>query len=123
MTTENSVKSITVEAGADLSTKQYYFMAVAADGQVDPAGDGAYAEGVLQNNPAAAGRAATVAISGVTKVVASGVIAAGGDVSSDTNGKATASATGDIILGTAMSAAAADGDIISVLFHPRGTAV
>lgn len=113
---------VTLEAGQDLSASQYFFVAVAADGQVDPAGDGAYAEGVLQNDPSAAGRAASVQISGISKVVAGGAVSVGDAVASTAAGKATTAATGDIILGTALEAATADGDVIAVLIQPRGAA-
>jgi len=113
---------VTLEAGQDLSSSQFFFVAVAADGQVDPAGDGAYAEGVLQNDPDTAGLAASVQISGITKVVAGGAVSVGDAVASTAAGKATTAATGDIILGTALEAATADGDVISILFQPRGAA-
>jgi len=110
---------ITLEAGQDLSTKQFYFVSVAADGQVDPTGDGLSADGVLQNDPAAAGRAATVAIGGVTKVMCGGVVTKGGPVASDANGTAVNPATGDVILGTALETGAS-GSVISMIFQPRG---
>ena len=48
--------NITLEAGQDLSTKQYKFMTLASDGQIDPtAAAGGKAIGVLQNKPNAAG--------------------------------------------------------------------
>lgn len=115
----NNQVCVTLEAGQDLSAKQFFFVAVASDGQVDPAGDGAFAQGVLQNDPAAAGRAAEVAISGITKVVCGGTVAAAATVASDANGEAVTAASGDIILGTALEAGT-DGSIISMLFQPRG---
>lgn len=114
----NSQQCITLEAGVDLSAKQYFFMSVSSDGQIDPCGDGATAVGVLQNDPAAAGRAAEVCINGVTKVSAGGTIAAGAEVASDAAGEAVTAATGDVILGIALQAAT-DGDIISMVFSPR----
>lgn len=113
---------VTFEAGQDLSSSQFYFVTVASDGQIDPTGDGAYANGVLQNDPAAAGRAATVQIDGISKVVASAAITVGAAVSSTAAGKAVTAATGDVILGTALEAASADGDIIAVHLEARGTA-
>jgi len=110
---------VTLEAGQDLSSSQYFFVAVAADGQVDPAGDGAFAEGVLQNDPDAAGKAASVQIDGISKVTAAGAISVGDAVSSAASGKANTAASGDVILGTALGAATADGDVISVLLKTR----
>lgn len=111
---------VTLEAGADLSAKQYFFVSVSADGQVDPTGDGADADGVLQNNPDAAGKAATVAVAGVVKVSCGGVVTRGGPVASDGNGEAVSAASGDVILGTALDTGA-DGAVIRMIFNPRGT--
>jgi hypothetical protein len=121
MARDEAVTCITLEAGADLSTKQYFFVSMSSDGQVDPTGDGASAIGVLQNDPAAAGRAAEVAIGGRTMVSAGGTIAAGAAVASDAAGEAVTAATGDVILGTALEGAS-DGDICAILFQPRGAA-
>lgn len=121
MAYEESIKRITLEAGADLSAKQFFFVSVSADGQVDPTGDGAHADGVLQNDPAAAGRAAEVAIGGVVRVKCGGTVTRGGPVASDANGNAVNPATGDVILGTALETGAS-GTIISMIFQPRGTA-
>lgn len=116
-------KCVSFEAGSDLSANQFQFVDVSADGQVDLTGAGAYAVGVLQNDPAAAGRAAEVAVGGKTQVKCGGTVTAGGPVSSDANGKAVdaASASGDIILGEAMEAGA-NNEVITILFHPRGAA-
>lgn len=119
MATQDNMLCVTLEAGADLSTKQFYFVSVASDGQIDPTGDGLDADGVLQDAPAAAGRAALVAIAGKVKVVCGGVVTRGGPVASDSAGKAVNAATGDIILGTALETGA-DGRIIEILFQPRG---
>lgn len=112
------LQSITLEAGVDLSAKQYHFVSVSSDGQIDPTGDGAAAVGVLQNDPAAAGRAAEVAIGGVTKVVCGGAVTRGGAVASDANGAAVNAASGDVILGVALHEGAA-GRVISIVFQPR----
>lgn len=111
---------ITLEAGQDFSAKQFFFVSVSADGQVDPTGDGAHADGVIQNDPAAAGDAANVAIGGVVKVICGGTVTAGGPVASDAAGEAVDATTGDIILGTALETGA-DGQVISMIFQPRGS--
>lgn len=121
MATQDNALLVTLEAGQDLSTKQFYFVSVASDGQIDPTGDGLDADGVLQDTPAAAGRAALVAIAGKVKVVCGGVVTRGGPVASDASGKAVNAATGDIILGVALETGA-DGRIIEILFQPRGAA-
>lgn len=121
MAFESNQICISLEAGQDLSAKQFFFVTVASDGQVDPTGDGAMATGVLLNDPAAAGRAAEVCIAGVTRVECGGNITKGGAVASDASGNAVAAASGDVILGTALETGA-DGSVISIVFHPRGTA-
>lgn len=112
---------VTLEAGVDFSAKQFFFVSVSADGQIDPAGNGAHADGVIQNDPSAAGDAAEVAIAGIVKVSAGGVVTAGGPVASDAAGECVDAATGDVILGTALETGA-DGQIIRIIFHPRATA-
>lgn len=120
MSTEQAQTCITLEAGADLSAKQYYFVSVSADGQIDATGDGAQADGVLQNTPEAAGRAASVCVGGTTKVECGGVVTRGGPVASDANGAAVNPASGDVVLGTALETGAS-GSIIEMIFEPRGT--
>lgn len=112
---------ITLEAGADLSAVQFHFVVIDSDAQISAAGNGAAAVGVLQNKPAAAGRAASVAVGGVTRVECGGTIAAGADIGSDANGNAVAATTGDAILGVATEGGAS-GEVIAMIFQPRGTA-
>lgn len=119
MATYDNQLCITREAGADLSSNQYFFVSVSADGQVDATGDGAYAIGVLQNKPAAAGRAAEIAVAGITKVICGGTVTRGGAVASDSAGEAVNAAANDVILGEALETGA-DGSIISILLAPRG---
>lgn len=80
-------------AGADLSTKQFYFVKDDGNGLVVLCGAGEQALGVLQNAPAS-GEACDVAILGVTKVVCSGALSAGADIASDASGKAKAAVKG-----------------------------
>jgi len=119
MGTKSEEQLISLVAGQDLSAKQHHFVSVAADGQIDPTGDGASAVGVLKTKPDAAGKAATVCIGGRTKVkVGAGGVTQGGDVASNANGEAVDAATGDVVLGTALETGAA-GDVMSIIFDPR----
>ena len=103
MATQNVGQVITGIAGADLSTAQYKFVKLAADGEYDLSSDGAQAEGVAQNDPAAQGRALAVATAGIVKVVVgTGGLTAGDDVASGAAGVAITAASGDAILGVAL---------------------
>lgn len=116
MTTMQKVGSVTLEAGGDLSAAQFTFVELASDGQVDQvASAGGDAVGVLLNDPAAAGRAAEVAIMGIAKVKAGAALTAGDRVQSDASGKAITAASGDIVLGRALDTAAAADELIRVL--------
>jgi len=119
MAFEDSKISVTVPAGSDLSASQFCFVEVNASGQLAVVGAGLHADGVLQNDPSAAGRAGEMAILGIIQVKCGGTITRGSYVTSDSTGKAVAATTGNIILGTAMETGAS-GAIIGVLFNPRG---
>jgi hypothetical protein len=115
MANEEAVVCITIEAGGDLSAGQFKFVTLANDGQVDlTASAGGEAIGVLQNKPSAAGRAATVAVYGVTKVIAGDTVAAGAKVQSDASGLAITAASAGHVLGVAITGGAVN-EVISIL--------
>ena len=112
---------ITLEAAADLSGKQYYFVAVDTNGKAALTGDDGNPIGVLQNKPTA-GQAATICIYGVTKVYVgteSG-LGAGYNVGCDSNSAAKVSDTGSFRLGVTLEDPTSDGDIVSMLFQKNG---
>lgn len=112
----------TFEAGGNLSTGQFKFVTLEADGQVDLANAaGENCIGVLLNNPDAAGKAATVAISGKVMVTAGGTIAAGAAVATDAAGDAVTAAVGNIVMGYALEAGV-DGQVIAVELIQGGNA-
>lgn len=115
-----SLVSITVQAGGDLSAGQFRFVEIATDGQVDlVSAAGGNAIGVLMDKPNAAGRAAQVAVNGVAKVVAgTGGVTAGDEVQSDGSGEAIAAAAGDKVLGRALTTAAA-GELAEILLQSK----
>lgn len=110
------LETITVEAGADLSAKQFFFGTIAADGQVDPTGAGLAADGVICNKPTAAGKPCALAcVPGqVAKVSAGAAVTMGDLLDVDANGEAVTHAAGKIV-GKALAAATAAHDIIPVL--------
>ena len=121
MATQEQTKTITKKAAGDLSTKQYLFMKVSAAQTVDTcAGITDKAIGVLQDKPAAAGRNASVAVAGTTKVVAGAAITAGTYVAPMASGKAQTAASTQFPRGMALETAVADGDIIEILLLAGG---
>lgn len=119
MAYEEGLQKVTVPAGSDLSTHQYKFVTVNSSGQLALTGDGAEADGVLQDKPDAAGNAGTVAWGGVTKVKLGGTVTAGDDIASGANGVGVIAATGDVVNGRAM-ASGVNNDIIPVLLKAAG---
>jgi catechol 2,3-dioxygenase-like lactoylglutathione lyase family enzyme len=96
--------------------KQYYFVDITGPHQAGLAGAGGDAVGVLQNKPQHPGEAATVAIAGVSYVIAGGLLEAGDSVSSAADGRGikstgTNTALGRVIIG------ADDGEIAVVLLR------
>lgn len=109
MASENIVGGpVGLSASADLSTKQHRFVKMSAAMKVTLCGDGELPIGVLQNNPDADGKAATVAgVGSTTKIIAgSGGITYGSKVSSDANGAGVIAADGDWMAGIALDSVA-----------------
>lgn len=78
-------------AAGDLSTKKHYFMKLSADRTVTTCA--AVTDkpiGVLYNKPAAAGRAAQIAVEGRVEIVAGGTVAAGDKVGTHSDGTVVA---------------------------------
>lgn len=114
---EENLEPISVEAGSDLSARQYRFM-VFTNGKLAVASTGGNADGVLQDKPDASGKVGLVAIAGISKMEAGEQLAAGDPVASDSVGRAVkADVTGNVVLGVAMEAASGAGSIIGVRLH------
>jgi hypothetical protein len=106
-------------AGADLSAQQFRFVKLNATGQVvacSVAGESAF--GVLQDKPDAAGRAASVATLGVSKVLAGATIAPNDLVATDAQGRAVPAVKAST--NTADAGAASDPLVAS---HVQGVAM
>jgi hypothetical protein len=120
MATENKGKCVSMLAASDLSAAQYRFVTVNGSGKIAQTGDGAEADGILQDDPAAADRPGEVMAGiGLSKVVAGAATTAGGNAASDSVGRAVDAITGDAVMGKFMEAAGAAGDIITILFKPK----
>ena len=103
MALQEGVISLTLEAGSDLSADQFKGVIIAADGQVDLNGvAGGPITGILQNDPDAAGKAATVGYFGVSKVIYGGTITAGNKIQINATGLAELAASADHVVGTAL---------------------
>lgn len=108
------VQTITLPAYADYSDYQYSLVSIDSSGYAKLTGDGAQADGVLLNKPAAQGRAAEVAISGVVPVLLGGTATTGGLASSGSSGAANDAATGDDVVGVFVDGGSS-GSIVSLL--------
>jgi hypothetical protein len=115
---------ISLPAAADLSTHQFKFVVVDANGRAAlVVASGGQADGVLQDKPNALGKHGDVMLigaGGVSKVVAGAVVAAGALVMSDTTGRAITATATNWVLGRALSASGAANEILSVEIGQRG---
>lgn len=118
---EQSAIKVTMEAAADLSAKQYFFVKVSAANKVNIcSGATDNPLGVLLNKPAS-GEAASVLVAGIGNVVVAAATAADGSIQlgTDANGKAeakTVTGTGRVVA-QPLTAGGADGDIITAAIN------
>lgn len=114
----------------DLSTKQFYFVKNSSGTAIVATAAGEPCLGVMQNDPAATGRVAEIATAGWCKVIAGEAITAGAPVKTHSDGTAynavkgrtntsdTGSSTdallGSFVMGYAVTAAGAAGDIFII---------
>jgi hypothetical protein len=113
------LETLTLEANADLSNKQYHFVRYVATEKCDQASldTNSGLIGVLQNKPGS-GEFATIAYAGVGKVVAGAAVTAGDVLTTNSSGRAVTVTSGDMAAGRALMAAGANGDIITALLFP-----
>lgn len=113
---------ISIPAAADLSTKQYRFITIDSSGNAAVSTRGALSIGVLQDNPAAAGRPARIrTVAGtITKVVLGGSVTASQAVVSDANGAAVNASSADNAYMGIFLASGSSGEIVAMLLQPRG---
>ena len=108
---------LSIPAGADLSAKQYTFVKLSSATVISAAAATDLPIGVLLNDPAS-GETAAVAVSGVVKLKASAAISVGALVGTTSTGTGVSLTAGTdttkYILGRAITAAGAAGDIITV---------
>ena len=114
--------TMSFDAGADLSTKQYYFVKLNSSGQVVVcAAVTDVPIGVLQNKPSVVGEAATVCILGRTKVSADEALVAGNEIGVSADGQAQVLVVGTEttvrVLGQVTGAAGAAGRLGSAVIN------
>lgn len=111
---------LSIPAGANLSALQYTFVKMSGTTVVAAAAATDIPIGVLLNDPTS-GEVAAVAVSGVVKLKASAAITAGVLVGTTAAGRAVTLLAGTddtkFILGRAITAAGANGDIITVAIN------
>jgi Uncharacterized conserved protein (DUF2190) len=116
---DNTAGDVTFKATADLSAKQYFLVALdtSNEGQMIIANaQTAKAIGVLKDAPTAGdyGRVSLLNRSGFNKARAASAINIGDYLTADSNGRlVTTTTSGDLVIGIAVEAAAAQDDIIS----------
>ena len=112
---------VSVQAAADLSGQQFRAVKLDANGQI--AAFSANTDtpfGILQDKPAAAGRAGAVMLDGISKMVGAGNLAKGDLVGIDAQGRAEAVAHGTAnrtIIGTVMEDNSVAGGLCTVAFN------
>lgn len=118
----NSSPTIVMPAKATITNPRYLAMAVDAGKVKIPAAAGALTIGIAigENDSVAAGEDVDIQIKDIGKWIASGAISVGAELTADANGKAAAATSGDFILGYALTAASAAGDIIQVQITKSG---
>ena len=121
-TTINQSPTIVLKASADLTAVQGIAFGVSSGKAALPSA-GANAIGVAiisQDANIKSGEDIVLQIKDVGKMVASAAIAVGAEVSVTNAGKAKTAESGEFILGTALTAATAAGDLISVQITKSG---
>ena len=118
----NSSPTIVMPAKAAITNPRYLALAVDAGKVKLPAaaGDPVIGIAIGENDSVAADDMVDIQIKDIGKWIASGSIAVGAELAADANGKAAAATSGDFILGVALTAASAAGDIIQVQITKSG---
>lgn len=109
-----NLETFTLEAGADLSGAQYGIVRQSAANvcKIGSLGTDSALVGVLQNAPQS-GEFATIADGGISKVIAGAAITQAALITVNSSARAIAAGSGDMVVGRALEAAGADGDIIT----------
>lgn len=112
MSLHHLVQGLTFLAAADFTGKRYHACKITADRTVGLSGAGEVVDGIIWDEPPAAGRQCHVAIAGTVEVKAGAAFAAGAKLKSDASGKFITAPATEKYYAIAHEAATADGDII-----------
>ena len=113
------VETLTLEAAADLDTKQYHIVRASGANLCNQASEAVNSGvvGVLQNKPKS-GEFATIGYAGKAKVVAGGALTVNALITTNSSGRAAAVASGQMAIGRVLDTAGADGDVVTALLFP-----
>lgn len=115
------LKTMTLEAAADLSAIQYHFVRLSAANKTNLASQAANSAtlGVLLNKPKS-GEFASIGYFGEGKITAGAAITAGDVLTTNGSGRAAVVTSGSLQMACAraLETAGADGDIIKAVFFP-----
>jgi len=117
MTYEIPGQQVTIDSSADLSLDQFLGIALDSSGNAVLPAAGTRIVGVLQNKPAAAGRACTVMLNGITKARAGEAIPAGSLVSVDVDGRFLVQDSTELVVGMALEAAVNANDLFPMRLY------
>lgn len=119
MATYQSIRSVSADAAAALTI--YRFAVFNASGQAAVPAQGVFCDGIVLES-VASGLTTSLGLpdGAIVKVEAAAAIAAGANVTPSANGRGETAASGDVIMGKALQAAAAAGEIIEMQFLYRG---
>ena len=111
---ENNQIRETLTANTDHSAKRYHLVRLSAAEKFDQASNpgGTDNFGVLQTMPQA-GKAGTIALFGMSKVVAGSSMAVGAMFTTSASGRAVTVSSGGYVFGRVWEAPSADGDIVT----------
>lgn len=119
MAVQNKGLDLTMPASADASAWKYRFVLKDTNGRGTLAGSAGKAIGLQQNSPSAQGEAMAYRSSGVSKMVAGGVLNEGDFIQSNAQGFGTAAAgVADRVVAQALMACGGSGDIVDVILRP-----
>lgn len=106
-------------ASEDLTGK-LYFLGVQAGETVGVNTTAGGAANVVIHTDSPSGIAVRTVFKGITKAVAGAAIAADADLASDAAGKVVTAATGDVVVGKAITAAGEENEVITINFFGDG---